>query len=111
MDPHPSVLTEIETLLDHEREAITRADAARVLDIAQAKKQAMDSLMASDIPSRPEFGPRIEALTKRLRDNLVLLVHARACVTEVLQTFAERPATYHTSTSRLPKGARISVTG
>jgi len=116
MESLQTTLDHIEALLDEERSAIARADSARVMELSVEKEGAMNALLAGGIGDHPELLPQFRRMTERLRENLVLLVHARACVNDVLSTFAAGPVTYAgmpslTPTGARPTGATLSITG
>lgn len=114
MESLQTTLDDIEALLDEERSAIARADSARVMELSVEKERAMTALLDGGIGDHPELLPQFRRMTERLRENLVLLVHARACITEVLTTFAAGPVTYTGTPSLTPAAARptrLSITG
>lgn len=114
MESLKTTLDDIEALLDEERRAIARADSARVMELSLEKERAMNALLRGGIGDHPELLPQFRRMTERLRENLVLLVHARACINDVLSVFSAAPATYPGAPSLTPTAARptrLSITG
>ncbi|MEZ4440206.1 MAG: hypothetical protein R3B72_14010 [Polyangiaceae bacterium] len=111
MESLAATLDELKAILNEEREALARADASRVLELAELKRLAMQDLVDGGIADAPALAKDLSEVVTALRDNLVLLVHARALVSEVLESISAAPATYHSQTPRVPRGARLSVQG
>lgn len=103
-----SLVTELRALLESEREAIRRLDAARVEEIATEKQRLVDAIATV----QPE--PLIAALRELVHDlrrNAVLLAHARDCLRDVIAAAAPGAATVEGRRSSMRPGARLSITG
>lgn len=77
------VLAELEVTLETERQALRTLRGAGI-DAAAARKVALEEKLREFGASRKAFGPAELRALERVRDatrrNMVLLVHARACV-------------------------------
>ena len=105
-------LDALDALLDAERAAIRAVDANRVLELADEKASLVEALRAADWANARDEVHRFRALVPKLRENGVLLAHARNSARDLVQALAaERPATYGASGVAAPavRGARLSV--
>jgi hypothetical protein len=110
-----SLLDEMEALLETERASLRALDASRVVEIAERKSEIVAAL-ATAAPSRKDLRPRIEAMIRMLRENCLLLAHARHCVRDVTGGVARElnrrggaPAAEGDGAPR--KGLRVSLRG
>lgn len=89
-----AALDELERLLREEREAIRALDGARVLAFAQRKEDLVRSLVGPDGSLDAAQSERLRALLPALRQNGVLLAHARDIVRDALAAvgMATKPA-------------------
>ena len=103
----------VERLLDEEAAAIGAMDSAGVFRLSEEKEALMAQLLACDFDRRPELSRRLARLTAAIRGNLILLVHAKACLQEVIESVTGRPSSY-LPPGRNPanaSGGQVSVTG
>jgi hypothetical protein len=111
------LLDEIDTLLREERAALRVLDATRAEALAERKTELVTRL-ASVAGTRRDLAPRIGATTKAIRDNCVLLAHARHCVRDATAAVARElnrrggapPATLE-GADPLRRGVRVSLKG
>lgn len=89
--PPEQALDRIEQLLDEERAALRRLDAARV-DALTDEKTSLVLGLQDGLPGRADLAPRLRAMAAGLRRNAVLLAHARDCLRDVLTSLQEAPA-------------------
>ena len=110
-----SDLDELERLLADERAAIRRLDGAQVVELAQRKRQIVESLQARRPEITPALAARFQALAPALRHNGILLAHARNVLRDVVTCLAGRSIVQpvsRPSTSAAPPAVRsISVRG
>jgi len=104
MHPIESVLARFEHILDEEKFAIERIESDRLVAIAGEKESLTHALLASDFTEHQQLVERFVALTTRIRSNMVLLAHARACLRDVVETLSVPAATY-------TPGPRVAVQG
>jgi flagellar biosynthesis/type III secretory pathway chaperone len=108
-----AALDALDALLDAEREAVRSVDATRALELADEKEALLGVLRAADwTNARPEI-EHFRALVPRLRENGVLLAHARNSARDLVHALstAARPVTYDAqgaSATTLP-GTRLSL--
>ncbi len=81
------VLDALDDLLVRERAAIRGLDARAVEEIS-AQKEAFVAELSRAIQGREDLAARVRATTSKLRDNCVLLAHARDCLDAVLVSVA-----------------------
>jgi hypothetical protein len=107
-------LTEMEQLLEDEQTAIRQIDVDGLDQFADRKLALMQSLTDNGLTGRSDLAERFGALVTQLRDNGVLLAHARNCVRDVIQVVAAPASLYDTTgkSSAPPKTVGgLSVTG
>ena len=87
-------ITQLERVLREEREAIRRLDAAKVLDLAREKESSMAALSALRGSLDDRQKERLRALVPTLRQNGILLAHARDILRDAIAVAraAQRPA-------------------
>lgn len=101
----------IESLLDRERVAIRRLDAAAVEMIA-AEKEAAFTQLRQAAAGNAELQERVADIARRVRQNAVLLAYARDTVREALGLVARNVNETSTSGRGLEtrtRGVRVSV--
>jgi len=84
----------MEALLAEEREAIRQIDADRIVDLADEKESLMQAMQRGGLEKGSEMVPRFNEVVLGLRDNGVLLAHARNCVRDAIQLVAAPSGTY-----------------
>lgn len=106
-------LDRLEALLDEERLALRRLDAAAVLSIAHQKESVLTALSEDGVLAVPELRDRVRAFVMHLRHNGVLLAQARDVVRDALRAGrAELElGRFPTDPPRVPPGMRISTRG
>lgn len=101
----------IESLLERERVAIRRLDAAVVETIAAEKEEALLALRQATA-GNAELQPRVAEVARNVRQNAVLLAYARDTVREALGLVARNVTETSTSGRGLEtrtRGSRVSV--
>lgn len=89
------VLDRLEALLEQERLAIRSIDADSVVAIADEKLSLLEALRGGDWASAEEARRRFRALVPSLRENGVLLLHARNTSRDLVQALTStRASTY-----------------
>jgi len=107
-----TILSKLEQTIDDERAAIRRLDRAQVEACAAAKMELVAKLVALDARRQVALSPRLKPLLGRLRQNGVLLAHARSILSDVLRAKAAAMNPPTTSrTAGAPAGVRLSVRG
>ncbi len=105
-------LTQLERLLVEERESIRRLDGAGVLAFAEQKEALVAALRGADGALSPGDASRLHALTPALRQNGVLLAHARDVLRDALAVVrADLGATVATAPAAAPAPRILSVRG
>jgi hypothetical protein len=101
------ILAEFKVVLADERAAIRKADAKAVLGAATKKEKLAADLVACGAWTRAELLGSLSALVEELRNNGVLLAHARDCLRDAIAALHGAPS------NELVKrtGVRLSVTG
>lgn len=84
-------IAQLEQLLLDERDAIRSLDGARVLEFAQRKESLMASLFGEGTTAGAETAARLRALVPALRQNGVLLAHARDILHDALVAVGVAP--------------------
>jgi hypothetical protein len=110
--PLADALDRLEVLLERERLAIRAVDAESVLGIADEKLAVLAELEAADWADDRSAIERFRGLVPRLRENGVLLAHARNAARDLVQTLTHaRPATYGASGALAGErtGGRLAV--
>lgn len=109
-----SLLDEMDALLHVERVSLRALDASRVVEIAERKGEILAAL-ATAAPSRKDLRGRIEAMVRMLRENCLLLAHARHCVRDVTAGVARelnRQGGAPAADGSVPRtGLRVSLRG
>lgn len=109
-----SLLDEMDALLQTERVTLRALDASRVVEIAERKGEILAAL-ATAAPSRKDLRGRIEAMVRMLRENCLLLAHARHCVRDVTAGVARelnRQGGAPAADGTVPRtGLRVSLRG
>ena len=109
-----AVIETIEGLLIEERSAIVALDATRVAGIAEEKESLMTALRDALPAVGVEHRPRLRELRDALRQNALLLAHARDCLRDALAAFCvDAPASSKSARGALAArpGARVSIRG
>jgi hypothetical protein len=107
-------LDRMESLLEEERSAIRNIDVDSVVALADEKATLMDLMHASDWKNHRHEHARFRSMVARLRENGVLLAHARNCVRDALDVVAMSTATTYRVAGAPPSVAparRLSVSG
>jgi hypothetical protein len=86
----PSTLDRLETLVRAEREAISALDSSRVLQFANEKEVLFGELLSMDSEYRQAHQTRINHIVRELRQNGILLAHARDIVRDALRASAPK---------------------
>jgi len=110
-----ATLDRLDDLLARERAAIRGLDSERTLSIAEEKAQLMVEL-GPLVAGRADLAERLRVSTRAMRDNCVLLAHARDCLRDALGSFAREmnagPRTGARTTDAPPRrGLYVSVKG
>jgi hypothetical protein len=104
-------LAELEQLIGEEREAIRGLDGSRVLELA-TRKQALVARLAENCPFlSPECIHRLKALVPRLRQNGILLAHARNVLRDAVAVMRRASGPLVLPLHAAPAGATLSVRG
>lgn len=87
-------ITRLERVLREEREAIRRLDGAAVLELAREKESSMAALKAIQGSLDDRQKARVRALVPALRQNGILLAHARDILRDAIAVAraAQKPA-------------------
>ena len=101
------ILAEFKVVLADERVAIRKADAKSVLVAATKKEKLATDLVESGAWTRIDMLAGLSALVEELRNNGVLLAHARDCLRDAIAALHGAPS--HEALKRT--GVRLSVTG
>ena len=104
-------ITELEHLLREERDAIRTLDGTKVLAFAQRKEFLMALVKADDAGNTPERQERIRALVPALRQNGVLLAHARDILNDALVAIGAAPRTHTPRAAATAPRRILSVRG
>jgi flagellar biosynthesis/type III secretory pathway chaperone len=107
-------LSELEALLADERDAIRRLDGQAVLEFAQRKQALMGKLAGQREALCPADATRLRGLTPALRQNGVLLAHARDVLRDAIAVLRREtaPPTYATTRNVVPlRRSVLSVRG
>ena len=109
-----TTLDQLEHLIDEERAAIRNIEVDRLEGFAERKLLLMQALLSSGLTDRTDLTERFKSCVDELRQNGILLAHARNCVRDVIQIVAAPSAAYdpkgQSSVPRMSRG-RLSVTG
>ncbi|MBL9028098.1 MAG: hypothetical protein JNL21_38255 [Myxococcales bacterium] len=112
-----TTLDELDVLLTRERAAIVALDSETTLRLAEEKATLMDRL-GPMVRGRADLEPRLRASTRKLRDNCLLLAHARDCLRDVMGSYARElnassPASHgpRPNEAVARRGLKISVKG
>lgn len=107
-------LSELEELLVEERDAIQRLDGARILELAGRKRAIVAALVgcfaAGDKPS-DEVTRRFKAIVSSLRQNGILLAHARNVLRDSVNLMRRVGAKSAALPLTLSEGSTFSVRG
>lgn len=114
---HPVMadLIRLRDLIEQERQVIRTRDSAAILAMAEQKEAVLASLKkhAEDGQSQA-VREGLKDLAPALRQNLVLLAHARDCLRDAIETLRGEvmsPLSANKPASPLRPGMRISVVG
>jgi hypothetical protein len=101
------ILAEFKVVLADERDAIRKADAKAVLLTATKKEKLAAELVDCGAWKNPDLLAGLSKLVEELRNNGVLLAHARDCLRDAIAALHGAPS------NGLAKrtGLRLSVTG
>lgn len=112
-----ATLDELDDLLVRERAAIVALDSETTLRLAEEKAALMDWL-GPLVRGRADSEGRLRTSTRKLRDNCLLLAHARDCIRDVMGSYARElnasgPASHGPRPGEAParRGLKISVRG
>lgn len=83
------LLTTMRAALASEREAIRRLDVEAVTEATAAKERILGALSAAPASERPTLVAALGELKVELRQNLVLLAHARDYLREAVELFGK----------------------
>ncbi|MFO0592813.1 MAG: hypothetical protein U0441_35040 [Polyangiaceae bacterium] len=108
-------LIRLRDLIEQERQVIRTRDSAAILAMAEQKEAVLASLKkhAEDGQSQA-VREGLKDLAPALRQNLVLLAHARDCLRDAIETLRGEvmsPLSANKPASPLRPGMRISVVG
>jgi len=101
------ILAEFKVVLADERAAIRAADAKAVLRAATTKEKLAAGLIECGAWTRGDMLQALSALVDELRNNGVLLAHARDCLRDAIAALHGAPNPEATRRT----GLRLSVTG
>lgn len=106
-------LTELEALLSEERDAIVRLDGTRVLGLAMRKQELASLLAAHKGSFTRASAARLQALAPALRQNGILLAHARDVIRDGVAVARSGGAKLISPAAPPPKSERraLSVRG
>jgi len=105
------ILAELDELVGEEREAIRRLDGSRVLEFATRKQALVAELCRHRTTMSPESVKRLQMLVPRLRQNGVLLAHARNVLRDAVAVMRRACGPLVLPLPASPAGATISVRG
>ena len=101
------ILAQFEHVLAIEREAIRAADASAVLAAAMRKEKLAADLVEAGAWTRADMVDGLRRLVEDLRNNGVLLAHARDCLRDAIAALQGSPS----AESMRKIAVRLSVTG
>ena len=104
-------LAELDQLVGEEREAIRRLDGSRVLELATRKQALVQDLCQHRTTMSPEHVNTLRALVSRLRQNGVLLAHARNVLRDAVAVMRRESQPMVLPLPAGPAGATFSVRG
>jgi flagellar biosynthesis/type III secretory pathway chaperone len=104
-------LTELEQLVGEEREAIRRLDGSRVLELATRKQALVQQLCEHGAAMSPDHVNTLRTLVSRLRQNGVLLAHARNVLRDAVAVMRRETQPLVLPLPAGPAGGTISVRG
>lgn len=102
---------ELEVLLREEREAIRRLDGSAVLSFARRKQELMAAVRSRGSPLDGVTAVRLRALVPTLRQNGVLLAHARDIIRDALAAVGAGPHAHKGGAQRCAPRRILSVRG
>jgi flagellar biosynthesis/type III secretory pathway chaperone len=105
------ILNALEDLLTQETQALVRLDADSVETLSKRKLSLTSSLSTCDLRLLREEQPRLNHLRNVLRNNLVLLAHAREYVTVKIRTLNGGPVTLEPKYTGVSPSSRLNVRG
>lgn len=103
-----AIFDRFDVLLEQEREAILRIDAAALDAIALEKLALAEDLRGMDPSTQRD---RLADLQRKLQRQTVLLSHARACIQDAVRTLAPPSGCYGPSGRISPAPSTISIRG
>lgn len=101
------ILAQFEHVLAVEREAIRAANADAVLEAAMRKEKLAADLVEAGAWTRADMVDGLKRLVEDLRNNGVLLAHARDCLRDAIAALQGSPS----AQSMRKIAVRLSVTG
>lgn len=101
-----AIFDRFDVLLEQEREAILRIDAAALDAIAVEKLALAEDLRGMDPSAQRD---RLASLQAKLQRQSVLLSHARACIQDTVRSFAAPSGCYGPPRRISPAPATLSV--
>ena len=105
------ILAELEQVVGEEREAIRRLDGSRVLEFATRKQALVAELCQHRATMSPECVKRLRLLVPRLRQNGILLAHARNVLRDAVAVMRRACGPLVLPLPTAPAGGTISVRG
>jgi len=111
--PLAATLDALDALLTAEREAVRSVDATRAVTLADEKEALLGVLRTADWKSAPAEVARFRELIPRIRENGVLLAHARNAARDLVQALvaSSRSVTYDAqgASATALRGTRLSL--
>lgn len=111
MTPNEAI-SRLEELLVEERSAIRNVDGSAVEAIALEKMMLLRGVRREQLRDDATMATRFRAVATGLRNNAVILAHARNCLRDIVQLAAVTPTTYGANGQLgAARARRVSVTG
>ena len=114
-NPVTADLLRLRDLIEHERKVIRTRDSAAILETAEQKEALLQTLQRHAAAGRgPAVRDALRELVPALRQNLVLLAHARDCLRDAIEAVRGEvlpPVPTVNASVPLRPGMRISVVG
>jgi hypothetical protein len=105
------VIFALDEILTHETQALIRLDATAVEAAAQRKLELTESLAAFAQPFSNAEQLQLAKIRGKLRNNLILLAHAREHVKATVQIMTGRPPTFAPHQKYLSGSVRLDLRG
>lgn len=100
-----AAISDLHAVLQEERGAIRELDGERILALAERKESLLAVLRDARASADPQGLAELHALALDLRQNCLLLAHARACIDGAVTVLRNQAGLTGT------KGARLRVVG